>query len=115
MWNEWCLSEKREDGPRARAPACWREGTPRAHSPLHFHPSPLTCRRQHVLDKHEHRLLGRDLDALADDVHELADREVRGDEVLGLVDVRDGGFVRLFDDDLVLSGEGGERGRGRVW
>src|ERR1700744_5419927 len=57
-------------------------------------------RRQHLVDKDEDGLLGRQLDALADDVDELADGQVGGDEVLLLVD---GGNVRLFNllaDDL---------------
>jgi hypothetical protein len=69
--------------------------------------------RQHLVDEDEDGLLRRQLDALADDVDELADGQVGGDEVLLLVD---GGDVRLFDllaDDLSLLGmrllEGGAR------
>jgi hypothetical protein len=36
---------------------------------------------EHGLDKHEDGFLGGDLDPLADDVDELADGEVVGDEV----------------------------------
>jgi len=56
--------------------------------------------RQDLVDEDEDGLLGRQLDALADDVDELADGQVGGDQVLLLVD---GGDVRLFDllaDDL---------------
>ena len=49
---------------------------------------------QRVLDEDEDSLLRRQLDALADHVHELADGEVCGDEVLLLVD---GSDVRLLD------------------
>jgi len=38
-----------------------------------------------VVDKDEYGLLRRELDALADDVDELAHREVGGDEVPGHV------------------------------
>ena len=56
--------------------------------------------RQDLIDKDEDSLLGGQLDALADNVHELANREVGRHEVFLLVDRRD---VRLFDllaDDL---------------
>jgi hypothetical protein len=57
-------------------------------------------RRQDLVDEDEDGLFGAELDALADDVDELAHGQVGGDEVLLLVD---GGDVRLFDlfaDDL---------------
>lgn len=57
-------------------------------------------RRQHLIDKDENRLFGRQLDALADYVHELADSEVCGDEVFLLVDGCDVGFLDFFADDL---------------
>jgi hypothetical protein len=57
-------------------------------------------RRKHFIDKDENRLFGRQLDALADDVYELADSEVCGDEVFLLIDGCDVGFFDLFADDL---------------
>ncbi len=57
-------------------------------------------RRQHLVHEDEDGLLGRELDAFPDHIHELPDREVRWDQVLLLVD---GGDVRLLDllaDDL---------------
>ena len=42
--------------------------------------------RKHLIDEDEDGLLGRELDALADDVDELADGEVCRDQVLLLVD-----------------------------
>ncbi len=56
--------------------------------------------RQDLVDENEDGLLGRQLDALADDVDELADGQVGRHQILLLVD---GGDVRLFDllaDDL---------------
>lgn len=50
-------------------------------------------RRQDLVDEDEDGLLGRQLNALADDIDKLANREVRGDEVFLLVD---GGDIRLF-------------------
>ena len=50
--------------------------------------------RQDLINKDEDGLLGGQLDALADNVHELANREVGRHEVFLLVDRRD---VRLFD------------------
>lgn len=56
--------------------------------------------RKDLIDEDEDSLLGGKLDALADHVDELANREIGRDEVLLLVD---GGDVRLLDflaDDL---------------
>jgi len=56
--------------------------------------------RQNLVDEDEDGLLRAELDALADDVDELPDGEVGGDEVFLLVDGCD---VRLLDflaDDL---------------
>lgn len=53
-----------------------------------------SSRRQDLVDEDEDCLLGGELDALTDDVDELADCEVCGDEVFLLVD---GGDVGLFD------------------
>lgn len=55
--------------------------------------------RQDLVDEDEDGLLGGELDALADDVDELADGEVGGDEVLLLVDGRDVGLLDLLADD----------------
>ena len=51
--------------------------------------------------KDEDRLLRTELDALADDVHELAHREVGGYQVLLLVNLRNLALLRLLADDLV--------------
>lgn len=59
-------------------------------------------RRKHLIDKDEDRLFGRQLDALADYVHELADSEVCGDEVFLLIDGCDVGFLDLFANNLRL-------------
>ena len=48
-----------------------------------------TSGRQNVLDKDEDGLLWAQLDALADDIDELADSEVCGHKVLLLVDFGD--------------------------
>ena len=45
--------------------------------------------RQHLVDEDKNGLLRAELDALADDVDELPDGEVGGDEVFLLVDGRD--------------------------
>lgn len=57
-------------------------------------------RRKHLIDKDEDRLLGRQLDALSDDVHELTDGEICGDKVFLLIDGCDVGFLDFFADDL---------------
>ena len=41
----------------------------------------LTSGRQHVPNEDEYSLLGAELDALADDIHKLAHRQVGGHEV----------------------------------
>lgn len=46
-------------------------------------------RWQDLIDKNEDGLLGRELDAFADDVDELANGKVGGHQVLLLVDGRD--------------------------
>lgn len=56
--------------------------------------------RQDFIHEDENGLLGGQLDSLADNIDELADRQVCRDEVLLLVD---GGYVGLFNflaDDL---------------
>lgn len=68
--------------------------------------------RQDLVDEDEDGLLGGQLDALADDVDELADGEVCGHEVLLLVDGRDVRLLDLLADDgdavgVLLALEGG--------
>ena len=55
---------------------------------------------QDLVDEDEDGLLGRQLDALADDVDELADGQVGGDQVLLLVDGGDITLLDLLADDL---------------
>lgn len=57
-------------------------------------------RREDLIDEDEDGLLRRKLDALADDVDELADGKVGGDEILLLVDGGDVGFLDFFADYL---------------
>ena len=59
-------------------------------------------RRQDLIDEDENGLLRAKLDALADDVDELAHGEVGGDEVLLLVDGRDVALLHLLADHLYL-------------
>lgn len=55
---------------------------------------------QDLVDEDEDGLLGRQLDALADDVDKLADGEVCRYQVLLLVDGRDVALLDLLADDL---------------
>jgi len=57
-------------------------------------------RREDLIDEDEDGLLRRKLNALADDVDELADGEVGGDKVLLLVDGCDVGFFDFLADYL---------------
>lgn len=57
-------------------------------------------RRQHFIDEDEDGLLGAQLDSLSDHIDELADRQIRGNEVLLLVDCGDVGFLDFLADDL---------------
>jgi hypothetical protein len=57
-------------------------------------------RRQYLIDKDEDSLLGRQLDALADHIDELADGEICGNQVLLLVDSSDVRLLDLLADDL---------------
>ena len=57
-------------------------------------------RWQDLIDEDEDGLLGRELDALADDVDELPDGEVGRHQVLLLVDGCDVGFFDFFADHL---------------
>ena len=56
--------------------------------------------RQHFVDEDEDGLLWCKLDTLANDVAELADRQVRGHKILLLVYSRDIGLLYLLTDDL---------------
>lgn len=71
--------------------------------------------RQDLVDEDEDGLFGRELDTLADDVDKLADGQVRGDQVLLLVDGGNVGLFDLFADYLVEGGRGldGERERAK--
>jgi len=65
-------------------------------------------RRQDLVHKDEDGFLRRKLDALADDVNELADGEVGWHQVLLLVDGRNVGLFDLLANDLdALSAEWG--------
>ena len=56
-------------------------------------------RRQDLIDKDEDRLLGGQLDALADNINELTDGQVRRNKVLLLVDGSDIALLDLLADD----------------
>jgi len=56
--------------------------------------------RQDLVDEDEDGLLGRQLDALADNVDELADGQIGGDKVLLLIDRRDVALFDLLADNL---------------
>ena len=57
-------------------------------------------RRQDLVDEDEDGLLRRQLNALANDVHELTDGEVGRNEILLLVDGGDVGLLDFLADDL---------------
>lgn len=57
-------------------------------------------RWQDLVDEDEDGLLGRELDTLSDDVYELADGEVGGNEVLLLIDSSDVTLLDFLADDL---------------
>lgn len=59
-----------------------------------------SCWRQNLVDEDKDGLLGGQLDALSDDVDELADGEICGYEILLLVDGSDIRLLDLFADDL---------------
>lgn len=61
-------------------------------------------RGQHLIHEDEDGLLRAQLDALADDVDELSDRQVGRHQVLLLVDGGDVGFFHFFADHLFLGG-----------
>ena len=56
--------------------------------------------RQDLINEDEDGLLRRQLDSLADDIDELADRQIRGNEILLLVDGSDIRLLDLLADDL---------------
>ena len=70
-------------------------------------------RGKDVVDEDEDCLFGAQLDALANDVHELPHGQIRGDQVLLLVQVGDVALLGFLDDDLIDYGEGEVR-RGRI-
>lgn len=80
-------------------------------------------RRQNLIDEDEDGFLWGKLDALADDIDELSDREVCWDQVLLLVDGRDVRFLYLLaynlDKKLVsrsrIPGERAERCSSPIW
>jgi len=55
--------------------------------------------REDFIDEDEDGLFGAELDALANNIDELADGEICGDQVLLLVDGSDVGFFNLLTDD----------------
>tara|TARA_B110000503_G_scaffold84094_1_gene128157 strand:- start:826 stop:1188 length:363 start_codon:yes stop_codon:yes gene_type:complete len=55
---------------------------------------------QDVVDEDEDCFFGRELDPLADDVHELPHGQVRGHQVLLLVQVGNVALLGFLDDDL---------------
>lgn len=57
-------------------------------------------RRENLIDEYEDGLLGGQLDALPDDVDELAYGEICGYEILLLINSSDVGLFDLFADDL---------------
>jgi len=56
-------------------------------------------RRQNLIDEDEDGLLWAQLDALPNHIDELANCEIRGDEILLLIDRRDVGLFNLLADD----------------
>ena len=71
-------------------------------------------RRKDLIDEDEDGLLRAELDALADDVDELAHRQVGGDQVLLLVDGRDVALLHLLADDLFVVCQYGDTTVGSV-
>jgi hypothetical protein len=59
--------------------------------------------RQHFINEDEDGLFGAQLDALADDIDELADSEIGRDEVLLLVDGRNVRLLDLLADNLLIA------------
>jgi hypothetical protein len=56
-------------------------------------------RWQDLIDEDKDGLLGRQLDALANDIDELTDGQIRWHQILFLVDSRDVRFFDLLADD----------------
>lgn len=61
-------------------------------------------RRKHLVHEDEYGFLGGELDALADDIDELADSEVGRDQIFLFVNRGDVGFFDFFANHLL--GEG---------
>ena len=61
-----------------------------------------SCGRQDLIDEDEDGLLGRQLDALADNVDELADSKVGRNQVFLLIDGRDVRLLDLLANNLLL-------------
>lgn len=57
-------------------------------------------RGKDFIDEDEDGLFGTELDALANNIDELADGQICGDKVFLLIDGSDVGFLDLFTDDL---------------
>lgn len=66
--------------------------------------------REDFVDKDEDGFLGAELDALANNIDELPDGQIGGDEILLLVDGSDVGFLDLFTDDLRRASAGSSAG-----
>lgn len=56
--------------------------------------------RKNLINEDEDGLLGRQLDTLANNIDELSDCQVRGDQVLLLIDGSDIRLLNLLADDL---------------
>lgn len=69
--------------------------------------------RQNLVDEDEDGLLGRQLDALADHIDELADGEICGHQILLLVDGSDIRLLDLFANNLqeMLAFQNGNNGK----
>ena len=61
--------------------------------------------RENFIDEDENGFLRRQLDALSDDIDELANGEIAWDQILLLVDGCDVGFLDFLTDDLFESDE----------
>lgn len=59
--------------------------------------------REDLIDEDENGLFRRQLDALANDIYELTDSEVGGDQILLLVDGGDVGLLDFFADNLLCN------------
>lgn len=60
-----------------------------------------SSRWQDLIDEDEDGLLWAELDSLADNIDELANCQIGGDEVLLLVDCCDVGLLDFLTDDLL--------------